>query len=672
MSPGALTAALVVFVFGFLPVMNWVPGGYEDPAFGVMLTEWVSGTAIALGGGLVLAILLRRARLPWEHDGLALPDERSAGARAGRILPVVLPLAALGLYLAVARVVFSGQPLYLDETVQAIQAKIFASGRLWLPAPKWPEFFYTLHFVIRDGRMFSHYPPGHPAMLALGAVFGATWIVGPCFGAASVALFGSFARRADPNRAVAIAATAIFAFAPFVLFMSGSHMNHVTELTWTLAGVAGLAAAMTSDSPRPWMAFASGIGFGMAATVRPGDAFAFALPAGLWYLGRALREPRRWADALASGAGVAVPMLAMMWVNLHTTGGALLFGYVLLWGKGHGVGFHAAPWGPPHTPGRGAELVNLYFQGLQRFMFETPVPSLLPAVGALALTRRLSALDRYLLASSGILVGLYFAYWGEGFFLGPRFFYSLAPVVALWTARLPGAVRDRFGRGFAHRVTLGALAVSALVALGWSVPSRWHRYSGDFAAERWDVARQARAAGIHDALVLVRDPWLGQLMARMWTLGVSHPATETLFRSIDACRLEEALTRLERENVRGDAAKDTLWAMIGDASRVKPVTMQPRVEVYIQEGATWTPRCLERLGRQRAGSMAIIPALLPMNADGNVYARDLRDRDTLLLNAYPTRPVFLLAPTSRDPSAKPQFSRVSRDSLFAAWKESSD
>ena len=79
---------------------------------------------------------------------------------------------------------------------------------------------------------------------------------------------------------------------------------------------------------------------------------------------------------VASGIGVAIPVGLMLWFNARTTGAPLLFGYEALWGKGHELGFHAAPWGIAHTPARGIELVSLYFLRLQTYLFETPVPSL--------------------------------------------------------------------------------------------------------------------------------------------------------------------------------------------------------------------------------------------------------------------------------------------------------
>ena len=40
-----------------------------------------------------------------------------------------------------------------------------------------------------------------------------------------------------------------------------------------------------------------------------------------------------------------------------------------------------------------------------------------------------------------LLLLSYFAYWHDGFYLGPRFMLPLAPWLALWTARLPAVLR---------------------------------------------------------------------------------------------------------------------------------------------------------------------------------------------------------------------------------------
>ena len=126
----------------------------------------------------------------------------------------------------------------------------------------------------------------------------------------------------------------------------------------------------------------------------------------------------------------------MLWFNARTTGSPLLFGYEAMWGKGHEIGFHAAPWGVAHTPARGFELRE----------------PLLPAIADVSVrdarsiarrqhrrassgASRLRRIDGVLLAGSAVLILLYFAYWHDGFYLGPRFFVCLLPALALWSAR---------------------------------------------------------------------------------------------------------------------------------------------------------------------------------------------------------------------------------------------
>ena len=387
-------------------------------------------------------------------------------------------------------------------------------------------------------------------------IVGATWLVIPLAAVLSVLAFSAFVRIAEPNARVAAAAIALFAVAPFTLFMSGSHMNHVTALSCILIGAAALVhvTSRTSDGGgRPGLAFLSGLGFGAAATIRPVDALAFAVPGAVWYVARAIRTPRRWDDALAALAGVAIPMSVMFYVNAHTTGAPLLFGYQVLWGRDHDLGFHETPWGVAHTPARGLALINLYFLRLQDYLYETPFPALLPAIGSLALVTRLRAADRYLLASCGLLTLLYFAYWAEGDFLGPRFMYALGPAAALWTARFPLLLRDRLRRStsrpataaFAYRVGIFALATGAAVSLVVGIPLRALQYGHSFATERWATPSVAAQSGVTNALVFVREGWVEQVIARMWALGVSHQQVETLYRAVDICRLDSAVTALE-------------------------------------------------------------------------------------------------------------------------------
>jgi hypothetical protein len=541
-----------------------------------------------------------------------------------------------------------------------LQAQIFTQGRLSLPLSQHPAFFSSMNVVEAHGRYFAQFPAGGPAMLAIGVLLGATWVVGPLCGAITVLAFAGFLRAAEPRRGTALGALLLFAFAPFVFFVSGSHMNDVTSLMWTAIAIAAMATVVNSDRPRPALAFLSGLAFGCAATIRPVDAFAFALPAGIWYLARALRDRERWTDAVPAAIGVAIPMAALLWVNAHTTGAPLLFGYEALWGNTHNLGFHAAPWGTVHTPARGLELINIYFLKLQTYAYESPLPSLVPLIGALLLTRKLSALDRYLLAASGVLVALYFCYWFGGFYHGPRVVYFLMIPIALWTARFLPLLAQRFGRGSTiHRVGVYSFMCAGMIAIGMSIPFRAQLYAASYPTTRWDADSAAAAAGIENSLVFVRESWGAQMVARMWALGITRSDAEHLYWQSDACALEEGIHHAEQTGLRGQAALDALTQLMQPVGITQPSPFSPDSSERYVPGSTYTQRCAERITGDRGGFTLFAPFLLA-HGGGNVYARDLDEQNELLVKQYPNRPVYLLKPVSSEIGAPFRFYPLNR------------
>jgi hypothetical protein len=653
-------------VLAFPPIANWIPGGHEADWYSFIANGFVSGTTIALGVGVVLGILSGKIGGLWRGGALDTLVVRWKQRPVLATLAIIV--VALALYTWVALDVLGGRPLLIDEVVELFQAQIYASGSLSLPAFAHPEFFSGMHLVDTQGKVYSQFPAGGPAMLALGVLVHAPWLVGPLFGVIGVAAFAVYERRTEPRQGVALAATSIFALAPFAVFMSGSHMNHVTALAWVMVAIAAMASVMTSEKPRPAIAALSGFGFGMAATIRPVDALAFALPAGIWFLVRAIRDPRRWLDAIPAGIGVAIPVIALMVVNSRTTGAPLLFGYEVLWGKSHRLGFHAAPWGVSHTPARGLELINLYFLRLQTYFLETPVPSLVPAIGALALSRRLDRFDRYLLTSSALLIGLYFAYWHDGFYLGPRFMYLLLVPLAIWTARFYPLLRERVGSGLIYRSAVYATLCAIAIALFVDAPIRTSQYRNGLLTMRWNADSSAAASGVENALVLVRESWGAQLVSRLWALGVPRSESELLYRRADACALDHAIGELEAGTTRGMAAFEALRPLLADSARQVGSPVSPDTTEQYLPGSKYSAECAARIADDKAGFTLYTPLLLA-HGGNNVYARDLHGRDTLLLRAYPDRPLFLLKPATAAIGEPPQFYPISRDSLDRAWRD---
>lgn len=658
-------AALVVLIFGFLPIANWIAGGHEFASYGQDLGNWLNGTAIVAGCAVVLTILSRR--VPLWRTGTLDPVVRWCHAHPGRT-GLILFASALATYTAIALLVLSGRPLLIDEVGQVFQARIFAQGRLWLEPPRYPEFFSALHVIDFGGKYYSQFPPGASLILAPAVMAEVSWIVGPICGATSAALFWGLVRRIEARPAISLAAAFLFAFAPFAAFQSGSHMNHVPLLTFVLLAMYALARLTADEEAHPWWGAVCGGAFGIAATIRPVDAIAFALPAGLWMLWRTVQRPSRLPELCAAGIAIALPIAGILWYNAQTTGSPLVFPYLVLWGKSHALGFHRAPWGDPHTPIRGMELINLYFLRLQSSLFELPVPSLLAPAAALALTRRVQRFDRYLLWSATLIVILYFAYWHDGIFLGPRFFLPLVPALALFSARFPAAMRERFPtRDELHR-GVGFAVLSALVLGGiMTIPYRAAIYRNGFLSMRVNLNDFAERSGVRDAIILVREAWGAQLIARMWALGVPRSETESIYRAVDACTLDRAITELETTGVRDSAAYRQLQRFTGDSARLVKQAMSPDRTLRTFPDVAYSGECADRIAEDRAG-FTIGTSTLAQAPGSNIFARDLHARDTLLVQQFPDRPLYLLRAASSEIGAPLVLERLRPDSLARAWR----
>ncbi|HKS07600.1 MAG TPA: hypothetical protein VJR92_14955 [Gemmatimonadaceae bacterium] len=656
-----IASVLVLAGLSFFPIGVWLNTTFQR-ALSFQAVGWWTGTALV---GLLASVFVVVLRADHRAHTLGAPVHAAIALWERRPLActTLIALTAGVLYCVSAWVVFDARPLLIDELVQVLQARAFAAGDLWFALDAHPEFRSIMHMVEQDGRWFGQFPPGGPGMLALGELVHAPWLVNPVCGAISVAAFGSLLRWSGVRSGVALGATVVFAFAPFVVFQSASHMNHVTSLMWLLIALAALVRATRTNSALAGLT--CGLALGIAATIRPLDAATWAFPAAAWLAWCALRQ-NAWRAFLMSGVGVALPFAAMMWVNLQTTGGALTFGYTVLWGESHGLGFHTSPWGESHTVARGVALTAAYLNRLNEYLFELPIPSLLAPLGALAMLRRTTQLERYMLTSGALLIAAYFAYWHDGFYLGPRFMYPLAPIAALLVAQLPGLVGERIRLPIAARSV--AAVYAAAIALGvWKVlPPRVQSYATGFQSMRWDYDAVAASAGAQGATILVRESWGAQVIRRLWALGVSRSLTEVLYRNVDTCGLDDAATRLEADGVRGAEAEARLRPMLADSARVVGTTFSPDLTERVLPNSSYPPVCFTRIAEDRGGYTHFEPAVLARDSTTR-WIRDLHARDTLVVRLAEGRPVWLLRRDAADTAGTLKLVRIDGDSLRAAW-----
>jgi hypothetical protein len=660
----AIVLAVLILALGLLPIANWIPGGHDAPWFRGRIDEWMLGSLIVVGAAVVLSILARCVTLPVGPFSAAV---RIASTRPAATGWVIAGAAFVG-YAAIAWWVYSAVPLHLDELTQVVQARIFAQGRLYADTPAYPEFTSLMHMLDLGGKRFTQFPPGGPLLLLPAVWAGVPWLTGPICGALSVRVFWAIVRRTGEPVGVALGATLLFACAPFMAFMSGSHMNHVGTLLFALTAAYGWLRCAGAPSAR--YAFASGLALGVMGTIRPVDALAFAVPIGGWFLWQAARRRRR-EDLIAlgaSGAGVVIPLVFLALYNARTTGSAFSFAYEVQWGRSHALGFHAAPWGFAHTPLRGLELVNIYFMRLQTYLFESPIPSLVFPCAALLLMRRAHLIDRLWLVSVTMLAALYFAYWHDGFYLGPRFFFLMVPPLVWWAARLPGLLsRALEPRPAAASFVRQLLVVTALMAVAMNVPLRLKQYRAGLLPMRVDAVEVARTAQVSNALIFVRESWGAQLLARLWALGVPRSEAELLYQNVDACYLEHAITAAEHSHA--STSYQTFAPLLLDSARLVPTTLSPDATERMLPGARYSPQCQARLIGDQTGFTLLAP-ILARNWGSNVYARDLHERDSLLLGDHPDRPVYLLRSAGPESGAPLELIPLRRDSLLSSWRSS--
>jgi len=628
----AVVAVLVAWAF--LPLAEWLPGPVTTPGYSGQLGSWILGLMFPV---LCALVILLAGVETWLGD-----FREPSGSLPSLLARLGLPLlcaSALAMYAWSALDVFDGLPLHVDSMTQAAQARIFASGRIWMATPENPEFTSSMLMVDRAGRTYAQFPPGWAALLAVGELLGTPWLMAPTLGALAVGGVYALFRVLGETRTTAFVGSVVFGASPWIVFNAGSQMNHVMALTSTVFASA-LVIRAHGEGARSWISpAAAGLLLGACAWVRPLEAAAFALPALVWAV--TAGDPRqRVARTMAMSGGLLMTGGGLLLYNAWMNGGPLTFGYEVQWGAIHGLGFHEAPFGPPHTPVRGVELVNKYLLQLQTVLFESGAPSLLAALLALASARSVRAGDRYLLASSGLVLLGYFAYWHDGDYLGPRFLLTLAPVAVLWTVRFPGIVADRLGSSGAGWAAAGALAVMLVTGLGFGAPARWAIYETMVPQRRFDAGELRERSELRDAIVLVPTTWGTQVQARMWARGLPRRDAEWIRGRVDLCRLDYEVAQLERQGIVDPlTSARRLIPLTADSARVRPSTLSPDTTQKMLPEARYPPACMMRLQEERGG-ISILP-FLPGFGEGPIVVRDMHERNHALF-VERIRPVYRL------------------------------
>lgn len=257
--------------------------------------------AIAATALAALLLLLRAGRR----------GPRSLSTRALLLLSAAI---ATALSLGYVEVYLRGGPRIIDATTYFLQARTYAAGQLGF-SPPGPEASHIGRFLLPmpDGRLSAIFPPGYPALLALGFLMRAPLLVGPLLAAALTVGTYWLARAAFGDERVARLAAVMSVACAALRYHTADTMAH----GWcALLGLACLLGLIHEDRRLGWL---GGLCLGALAATRPvtalaiGSTLLLALP--FWHSSWAERWARLKGFSLAS-IGIA----AFLWQQYAVTG----------------------------------------------------------------------------------------------------------------------------------------------------------------------------------------------------------------------------------------------------------------------------------------------------------------------------------------------------------------
>jgi hypothetical protein len=414
--------------------------------------------------------------------------------------------------------VFDRVPHVADSVGYLFQAKYFASGALFLPPPPDAAAF-EVEKVVNDGSRWWNYGfPGWPAVLALGVVAGAPWIVNPLLAGLTVVL--AYALLCSLyNRPLALCVISLLGFSPWFLFMSASFLPHPVSVVWGLLTL--IALVKTVESRRTVWGTVGGASLGALFLTRPLEALLLVPAIGSWAL--------RW------GGHIVTRSCFVSWMLSGAAVGGLIFPYNAaltgdLFRTPHQAWSEAKPEAGVDRLGFGSDIGNIAWSHLDPFpghglldviinahqnffnsnfeLFGWSFGSLIFA-SIFVLWRSWGRADRLFLSIVFmVIVGHSFYWFSGGPDFGARYWYqTLVPLVVLTVRGVQELQRRWFEISAApsskHRIS-AIVVVAAVVAfvnvVPWRSIGKYHRYRGMSA----DVARLARDHDFGHSLVFVQ------------------------------------------------------------------------------------------------------------------------------------------------------------------------
>lgn len=325
---------------------------------------------------------------------------------------------------------FDAVPGSYDSCMYMFQARLFSHSMLFEHIPPEPQFFANVLTILSD-KWYTQFPPGYPAILAVGVLMGTTWLVNPILGALTIVGIYLIAKELYDINTAKLSAL-LTSGSSFFLFMSSEFMAHTSTLFFTT--VAFLCFVWMVKKKRPLLSsIVCGTALGVALLCRPYTMAWICVPMGIAAI--VMRKKLSVHHILIGAIPILAACSLFLAYNNATTGHPLIFGYIAKHGTEHYPGFHQDPWTEQsHTIAQGVKYVIGNLNALNYHLFEWPMPSLFFVLLYLAFGKK-EPWDWILIGwISSLLVGHAFYFFNHINF-GPRFVYETLPAYMLLTSK---------------------------------------------------------------------------------------------------------------------------------------------------------------------------------------------------------------------------------------------
>jgi hypothetical protein len=478
--------------------------------------------AINLGNAILMVWALPEEVLAfWRQklDKLFGQPEREGVRKSAKVDRFALSAAIWIIMVATLLCLFSYErhPHIPDEVSYLFQARYFAKGMLVMLPPPVLDAFEVNLMTYKANMWYSPFPPGWPAVLALGVLSGVPWLVNPLLAGLNMLLAYVLFREIYDRRTARIALL-LLCFSPWYVFMAMNFMSHTFALTCFLG--AALAVARARRTKKAIWGWAGGFLIGMLSLIRPLEGVIVAGLLGLWAIG--VGGMRLKSSAIAGLVlGAIVVGSVVLPYNMILTGDAATFPVMEYFDKYYGPGANALGFGPNRglgwaiDPFPGHSFIdaiinanlNIFLINIELFGWSTGSLILIAILLFSGATRRN---DYLMLVVISAVIGIHIFYWFSGGpDFGARYWYvTIVPCVVL-TARGIQYLSIRLEANTdvtsynGERVIVGVLLLCLLTLVNyfpWRAVDKYHHYRG----MRPDIRYLAKEYGFGKSLVLIK------------------------------------------------------------------------------------------------------------------------------------------------------------------------